>query len=518
VNSSKVAALAAYKAHHGEPPPNVNGGTVDTVDTVDTVSKKLPDAKPFPGEAMPEHCRPLIREAAAAIGCPPEFVALPMLVILGSAIGNSRTIKLKQGWEESSAIFAAVVAAPGEKKTPAQKVAIDPAIKAQAALKEEYRQAKETYEEQVRHYEVEKREARNAGEAADAPPTPPVIGRTVVEDTTVEALAEVLGENPRGIAVVKDELAGWKRAMDQYKAGGKGNDRQFWLSAWSNSYVSVDRKSREEPLILPNPFAGLLGSIQPGVLPELSDNREDGLLDRILFTYPEPLPSRWSEEIITPEAVHKYRDLYNALRGLHIDEDDHGEPVPNPLELSEDAKALLVANINKLRQEMEEPWFPGRLKGPWSKLEAYFARLCLILALARTAGQKVGEQVEADDVGNAKYLLDYFRNHARRVTSRLHERDSLEVLAEDLATFLTLNGGRFKDEVSVLYEQLDSKHKGPRPDELTKKLKTLARRYPERIGFKDGQSRKDGKPRRYVEIFLGNGVDGVDGVDRGDSR
>jgi hypothetical protein len=30
-------------------------------------------------------------------------------------------------------------------------------------------------------------------------------------------------------------------AFDQYKSGGKGAERQFWLSAWSNRPVSVDR-------------------------------------------------------------------------------------------------------------------------------------------------------------------------------------------------------------------------------------------------------------------------------------
>src|SRR5829696_3961875 len=167
--SSSDAARAVYKARHGEDPPDLNGnGSVNGVNGVNGICGELPAAKSYPVEAMPESCRPLVREAASAIGCPPEFVAVPMLVILGSAIGNARTIRLKQGWEESPAIFGAVVAAPGEKKTPAQKVTIEPAIKVQAALKEEYCQAKETYEEQVRYYEVEKREARNAGEAADA--------------------------------------------------------------------------------------------------------------------------------------------------------------------------------------------------------------------------------------------------------------------------------------------------------------------------------------------------------------
>ena len=60
------------------------------------------------------------------------------------------------------------------------------------------------------------------------------MGRTVVEDATVEALYSVLEENPRGVLDIEDELSGWVRRMDQYK-GGKGADRQFFLGVWSNS-------------------------------------------------------------------------------------------------------------------------------------------------------------------------------------------------------------------------------------------------------------------------------------------
>lgn len=51
--------------------------------------------------------------------------------------------------------------------------------------------------------------------------------------------------------------------------------------------------------MVPRPFVGLTGSIQPGVLSELKNYREDGLLDRFLFAYPDPMPSRWSDDEIS---------------------------------------------------------------------------------------------------------------------------------------------------------------------------------------------------------------------------
>jgi hypothetical protein len=77
----------------------------------------------------------------------------------------------------------------------------------------------------------------------------------VVEDTTVEALAAALEDNPRGVLLARDELSAFVRGMDQYK-NHRGSDRQFYLSAWSNSPVSVDRKNLEEPIFLASAQSG----------------------------------------------------------------------------------------------------------------------------------------------------------------------------------------------------------------------------------------------------------------------
>jgi putative DNA primase/helicase len=488
-------------------------GEDDPVYAVYSDSKKLPEPDTFPVGAMPRGTWQLINEASAAIGCPPEFVGLPMLAVLGSAIGNSRVLKLKDGWEEGTAVYAAVVADPGEKKTPAHKVAIAPATKHQASLRNAYRVAEDEYKRLARAYEVEKRDAAKAGEPAPPPPQPPVMGRSVVEDTTVEALAVVVEGTPRGVMVVRDEIAGWVRSMDQYRAGGKGADRQFWLSAWSNSYVAVDRKSMTEPLILSRPFVSVFGSIQPAMLGELGAGREDGLLDRFVFAYPDPVPSRWTDAEISAGARDAYAKLYGALRQRHMPEDDHGDPEPIRVHLSLTAKTILVESINAHREEMEAIGFPARLKGPWSKLEAYLARLCLILAMARAADSGEAERVEDQDVLRAVVLLDYFKNQARRVYVGLYGENQLDGLAEDLATFLKERGGYWRGQPSEFHAQLESEHKPRRTDELSKMVRAIAARTPalELEYGHEAVERSEGKrtTRRYIALTLRNGVNSV---------
>jgi hypothetical protein len=340
--------------------------------------------------------------------------------------------------------------------------------------------------------------------------------RTVVEDTTTEALVCILEGTPRGVMVVKDELSGWIRSMDQYKAGGKGADRQFYLSAWSNSPVAVDRKSQQEPVMLPRPSVGVFGSIQPGVLPELDSGREDGLLDRFLFAYPAPMRSRWSDAEISVEARLSVAKLYERLLALPMPGDEHGDPDPVRVEFSLDAKTVFVEVVNGLREEMELPGFPERLKGPWSKLESYLARLCLILAMARAVqGVKGDAQVEAEDVLKAAAILDYFKNHARRVYVGLHGESSIDRLAADVARFLDDRGGYWKGEPSELHGLLQSSAKPKDARWLSRRLEAIAERYGS-LRFDSGNVWKEGQSRRFVELVLENSVNSVNSVKGGE--
>jgi len=462
----------------------------DATDATDTGHqlRELSEAPPFPVEALPESCSRLVEEAAASIVCPPEFVAVPLLATLGSAIGMSRVVRLKQGWTESAAIYAAIVALPGTKKTPAFKEAVGPAHEKQAAYRREFREAKKAYEERRAGGEDEE------AESGEERPSKPTLKRTVVEDTTVEALAVVLEDNPRGVLLARDELSAFVRGMDQYK-NHRGSDRQFYLSSWSNSAVSVDRKNLDEPIFLARPFVGVVGSIQPGVLPELIANRQgrdgDGFLDRFLFSYPEPMLSRWSDAEISLDAVLAVRWLYDRLReDLPLEHNDNGDPRPREVGLSEEALARFREEVDALREEMEEPDFSNVLRGPWSKLEAYLARLSLVLAMARVVREPArAERVELEDVEAASVLLGYFKAHARRAYLQLYGESRQDRLLSDLTKILKENQGKWEndpkkgweDPALKLYEAL--KERGfdalpPRPDELSKEIVALASHVP----------------------------------------
>jgi hypothetical protein len=187
--------------------------------------------------------------------------------------------------------------------------------------------------------------------------------------------------------------------------------------------------------------------------------------------------------------------------------DDHGAPDPVRIHLSPGARELFKGAVNELGADRHRPGFPARLKGPYSKLEAYLARLSLILAVARAADTGVAERVEEDDMLAAVVLIDYFKGMTRRV----YRENPRERFTEDVAKFLDDRGGYFKDEPHALHKQLESRYKPSRPDELTKKLKDIIPRTPG-LSLDTGSFKKDGQSRRCVEISLENGVNGVNGV------
>jgi hypothetical protein len=184
----------------------------------------------FPLNSLPATLKRYVEEAAAAVVCPPEFVAAPALAAAGAAIGNSYILEVKKGWEENTTIYVVVVADPGSKKSPASSKAYDPAREKHADHKREYECAMDMYWAERAQWEVDKKEAREVGEPVPNPPQEPTMRRTVVSDATIEALVLRLEENPRGVLCAHDELSGWVKSLDQYKQGGRGSERQQWLS------------------------------------------------------------------------------------------------------------------------------------------------------------------------------------------------------------------------------------------------------------------------------------------------
>ena len=204
-----------------------------------------PPYVPFPTDTLPKVVADFIHEGAAALGCDESYIALPLLTVLASAVGNSRCIRLKRTWCEPAMIWAVVVGESGTLKSPAHDLAMKPIHRVQNTALKQYGDEMEDYNRDKALYDADlaewKKSGRKKGEPPPDPPAEPVAVRYLVSDCTVEALAVLLEQRPRGLLVARDELSGWVNSFDAYKSC-RGADVAHWLSMHRAGPLTVDRK------------------------------------------------------------------------------------------------------------------------------------------------------------------------------------------------------------------------------------------------------------------------------------
>jgi hypothetical protein len=386
-------------------------------ETPPTVPALAVPVDPFPLDVLPEPMRRLVEEGANALPCPPDFIAVPMLSAIAVAMGNTRSIEIKTGWIEGPRTYTGTVGDPGSKKSPAQDLAMQPLYAQQQRSNRAFAQKRSDYMSEVEVYEValsawkaNVRKNKATAGAMPAKPEPPILTQIWTADSTIEAFAELLAHNPRGVILIRDELTAWVLSMNQYK-GGRGADRQAWLSYWNGAPVIINRKG-QDPIVIDRPFACVAGCLPPDVLGDLMDERGrgDGFLDRVLLAYPDPVPVTYTEAIVTPEAVADYAEVMTAILMSGTD------TTTTVVTMTPSGHTAFVELMGWICDQMNSPDCPGYLRGPLAKMQGYAGRLALILQMARKASGETGkDQVEVTSVTGAAALVRYFVSHARRV-------------------------------------------------------------------------------------------------------
>jgi DNA polymerase-1 len=375
----------------------------------------VPDVPAFPVAVLPERLRRLVEETAWAMNCPLGFVAAPLLTLAGGALANSRHLAITRTHVQPPLLYTVTVSPPGTTKSPVLKLLRRPFDVVQNRYLEEWRIKMDAWE---------------AKEKQDRGPRP-APKRCLVSDVTTESLGTILGDNERGLVMVKDELAGLVTGMNQYK-GGKGNDRQVYLALWAGDAVLIDRKSDKSrqgaPLYVLDPFTAIIGSIQPDVLGRLRGEPirgilppNDGFLDRWLFDYPggvKAVGEQWRE--VSEDALNAWQKVVEKLLELKMIDKPADKPGerqrPFYVHLTPCGRQAWERFTHAHAEEINADDFPPHLAGPWAKLKGYGGRLALIVHFLRWAcGEVAGEDVDGESMDRAAKLVTYFKAHARKV-------------------------------------------------------------------------------------------------------
>ena len=373
----------------------------------------------FPVEVFPLPVQQVITATNENLNFPIDFIGASLLYAASVAVGNTHSVEVKKGFQQSAVLYIAIVARAGTTKSHPLSFAVQPIIEQDKRTYRQYEQQRQEYEQASR---LSKKERQD--QAIDEP-IKPVWQKFLLSDFTPEALAEVHKFNKRGIGVYVDELAGWFKNFNRYN---KGSEMEFWLSQWSGKPINIDRKTGE-PVFIPLPFISVAGTIQKGILNELAkDSRtQNGFIDRILFVIPDKIQKEyWSETDLAPVVSENWERIVSNLLSLSVSNDDTLNPRPEVLKFTPEAKKILFewqkANTDQSNKAESEA-----LSGIFSKMDMYVLRLALILEMLRYACNESDKQaVSIEAVQGAVKLVEYFKNSAVKVNSILTNTSPLD--------------------------------------------------------------------------------------------
>ena len=404
--------------------------TAPHADTVTPEAPAVPAFTPFPADVLPEPVRGFVTEAAKSIGCDPSYVALPLLSGLASAIGNTHRIALKRGWTEPAIVWTAIVGDSGTAKSPALELALRPIRKRQHDAMKRHANAMKQHADALAMHERDATQWKRSKSDTPPPAKPeaPIADRCWTDDATTEALAVLLQQNPRGLLMVRDELAGWFN-FDRYAGGKGGGDAAKWLEMFGGRPMVVDRKTGGT-LYVPRAAVSIAGGIQPETLRRAlgQEHRDNGLAARLLLTCPPRKPKRWTEADVDADTEAAVAAVFDRLFGLTPETDDDGDDSggrPRLVTLADDGKRAWVTFYNEHASEQVN--LSGDEAAAWSKLEGYAARLALVVHLTRWAAGDATlrdpARVDGASIAAGVVLARWFGDEARRVYAILSESD-----------------------------------------------------------------------------------------------
>ena len=375
----------------------------------------------FPVDVFPEAIQEIIKSTNECLNYPIDFIGASLLFAVSVAIGNTREIMVKKGYKSTAVLYMSIVGSPGSGKSHPLHWALKPIKQRDNISYKEYEDKKKEYDAWVG---LNKKEKKNT-ETIEKP----FWSQHLITDFTPEALSEIHKHNIRGLGVHSDELTTWINNFNRYN---KGSEEQFWLSAWSLSPITVQRKT-SEPINIAKPFLSVCGTIQPQVLIDLSKNRTDnGFLDRILFVYPKHIEKPyWSDSDISDEINENWNLIINNLIDIQLEQDEFFNPVSKTLLFDKQAKTLFINWVNQLT-DISNASDSDYKKSIYSKIEQYGLRICLCFQMMKFAcAEASDDQIDVESVESSITLMKYFTNSAFKARSKALNENPLDNLTKD---------------------------------------------------------------------------------------
>lgn len=327
----------------------------------------------FPIDIFPENIQNYILLCNKTLDSSIDYMGCSFLWMTSVVIGNSLQIQVKTGWNEISTVWISIVGKAGLGKTPSISNIIFPLMKANNREVKEFIKQNEKY---YAYCELSKDEQKLTEKIKKPSKT-----QFIVNDITLEALVDLHEESDNAVGVFKDELAGWFKDMNKYRAG---SDLEFWLSSWSGKAVSMNRKTSKSAFV-ERPLIPVLGGIQPSILNIFytEENKDNGFIDRMLLSFPDLEIEKYNDAELPNDILEWYSasiiNFYDAIKTQIIKRNLEDEIEPQIVVFSEEAKTEWIRIFNDITSIQNSHDENEYMKSMLPKQKSYIPRFALLI-------------------------------------------------------------------------------------------------------------------------------------------
>lgn len=375
----------------------------------------------FPVEIFPKTIQSYILECNSKLDSNIDYMGCSLLWLISVCIGNAINIEVKKGWKENAVVWINTVGKAGVGKTPSINNIIWPLKKLNSREIKKYFKEYEKFEFYDKLSIKEKKDYPEVNR--------PRKSQFIANDITLEALIDLHTENENSIGMFKDEVAGWFKDMNKYRAG---SDLEFWLSCWSGESVVVNRKTSKGAFI-EKPFIPVLGGIQPNILQSFytDENKENGFIDRMLLCYPDAIVDLYNDNEIDQDILTWYSDniecLFDTIK-TKLKRDDEGIIIPLTAIFSDAAKKEWVRIFNRITNFQNADDENEYLKSMYPKQKSYIPRFCLLIHVFDEFFSSGGNTllISKESVLKAEKLSNYFIANAKKIKIDSIEHNDLK--------------------------------------------------------------------------------------------
>jgi hypothetical protein len=363
--------------------------------------RDIPDAEPFPVEALGDLLGPAARAISDIVQAPPALCAQALLGAASLAAQGEADVRLPHGSLSPLSNYLLAIAESGERKSAADNRASVPIVTRERELAEGYAAALRSHKAQLAAYKAAwkavaedkklsaHQRTKRLEELGDEPeaPTHPIL---VCAEPTYEGLFRMLREGPRSVGIFSTEggqfVGGYAMSEDHRlrtaAALSDGWDGKPWKRVRGGEGIVVLHPRRVTLNLM----------IQPLVAQQILESpilRDQGLLSRILLVAPPAASGtrHWHEP--SPESFQvlaRYSERIREILRRHAAFEADKEL--RALELEPRARGLWIAYFNSIEKQLgqEKPLAP--IKGLANKAPEHAARLAGILTIVQDVEAK----------------------------------------------------------------------------------------------------------------------------------